>query len=220
MTKNPYEVLGIREGADMDEIKRAYRKMAKAYHPDLHPNDPTANAKMQQINEAYDMLCNPDKYRAQQQPRPDYDTYRQADYDGYARQGRQYGPGGWQYTYYSAGNADAYRAWQQAWRQAEAEQPRRRARLQSPAGRGALHRGHHGVQAGHVPPPRHAVRLFAMSTAAVPPPTSYRSTFRTRRSAGTKTPWQSSGACWRRWPGIHSSRAPRCTNAPAPWTGA
>lgn len=119
MTQNPYEVLGIREGADMDEIKRAYRKKAKEFHPDLHPEDPHANEKMQQINAAYDMLCNPDKYRAQQQPQPD--PYAGRAYDGYARQGGQYDRGGWQYTYYTA-DEDVFRAWQQAWEQAEAQQ--------------------------------------------------------------------------------------------------
>lgn len=117
MTMNPYEVLGIREGADMDEIKRAYRKKAKEYHPDLHPEDPNANEKMQRVNEAYEMLCNPDKYRARQQPDPG----ARPDYDGYARREQRYDRGGWQYTYYTA-DEDAFRAWQQAWAQAEAQQ--------------------------------------------------------------------------------------------------
>lgn len=115
MLNNPYEVLGVREGADMDEIKKAYRKLAKQYHPDLHPDDPKANEKMQQVNEAYDMLCNPDKYRSQRQARPNpnpYAGYGQRAYDDYARQGRQYNPGGWQYTYYTD-DSDAWREWQQ-----------------------------------------------------------------------------------------------------------
>ena len=70
MTADPYKVLGISPGASQDEIKKAYRQMAKKYHPDLHPDDPNANKRMAEINEAYDMLMNPEKYeakRAQQQ---------------------------------------------------------------------------------------------------------------------------------------------------------
>ena len=63
MAINPYEVLGINQGATKDEIKSAYRKMAKKYHPDLHPDDPKAAEKMNEVNQAYDMLMNPEKYR-------------------------------------------------------------------------------------------------------------------------------------------------------------
>ena len=67
MIKDPYQVLGISPGAAPEEIKRAYRQKAKEYHPDLHPNDPIAAQKMNEINEAYDMLQNPEKYRAKQE---------------------------------------------------------------------------------------------------------------------------------------------------------
>ena len=56
---NPYEVLGIKEGASQDEIKRAYRELAKKYHPDQYGNNPLRNLaeeKMREINEAYDYL--------------------------------------------------------------------------------------------------------------------------------------------------------------------
>ncbi|MBP5151782.1 MAG: J domain-containing protein [Lachnospiraceae bacterium] len=62
MIRDPYAVLGITKGASADEIKSAYRKMAKKYHPDLHPDDPQAATKMNEINEAYDMLTHPEKY--------------------------------------------------------------------------------------------------------------------------------------------------------------
>lgn len=84
MVENPYKVLGISEGATAEEIKKAYRQKAKAYHPDLHPDDPKAAAKMNEVNEAYDMLQNPEKYRAQRQ--------QQA-------QNRQNAYGGWQNGY-------------------------------------------------------------------------------------------------------------------------
>jgi molecular chaperone DnaJ len=59
MKKNPYKVLGIKEGASYDEIKRAYRELAKKYHPDRYQNNPLADLaeeKMREINEAYDAL--------------------------------------------------------------------------------------------------------------------------------------------------------------------
>lgn len=56
-----YEVLGISKGASADEIKKAYRKEAKKYHPDLHPGDKAAEAKFKEINEAYEVLSDSDK---------------------------------------------------------------------------------------------------------------------------------------------------------------
>lgn len=56
-----YEVLGLQKGASDEEIKKAYRKLAKMYHPDLHPDDPEAEAKFKEINEANQVLSDPDK---------------------------------------------------------------------------------------------------------------------------------------------------------------
>ena len=56
-----YEVLGVSKGASDDEIKKAYRKTAKKYHPDLHPDDPEAEAKFKECNEAYEVLSDPQK---------------------------------------------------------------------------------------------------------------------------------------------------------------
>ena len=56
-----YEVLGIAKGASEDEIKKAYRKMAKKYHPDLHPGDKASETSFKEVNEAYEILSNPEK---------------------------------------------------------------------------------------------------------------------------------------------------------------
>ena len=56
-----YEVLGVGKSASDDEIKKAYRKAAKASHPDLHPDDKEAEARFKEINEAYEVLSDPQK---------------------------------------------------------------------------------------------------------------------------------------------------------------
>lgn len=56
-----YEVLGIQKGASDDEIKKAFRKMAKKYHPDLHPGDAEAEKSFKEVNEAYGVLSDPEK---------------------------------------------------------------------------------------------------------------------------------------------------------------
>ncbi len=56
-----YEVLGVQKGASEDDIKKAYRKTAKKYHPDLHPNDKEAEEKFKECNEAYEVLSDPQK---------------------------------------------------------------------------------------------------------------------------------------------------------------
>ena len=69
-----YEVLGVSNTATDDELKKAYRNLAKQYHPDLHPGDKEAEAKFKEINEAYEILSDADK-------RAKYDQYGFAAFD-------------------------------------------------------------------------------------------------------------------------------------------
>lgn len=58
VNRDPYEVLGVPYGATEDEVTKAYRKLAKKYHPDLNPGDKSAAEKMSEINAAYDQIKN------------------------------------------------------------------------------------------------------------------------------------------------------------------
>ena len=88
---DPYKVLGVSPNASDDEIKQAYRRLAKQYHPDRNPGDTTAAKKMQEINAAYEQIKNPEKanphagYGGYSDPygqgQADGDSYQQAAYN-------------------------------------------------------------------------------------------------------------------------------------------
>lgn len=85
-----YEVLGLKKGASEDEIKKAYRKLAKQYHPDLNPHDSAAESKFKAINEANEILSDPGK-------RQKYDQFGHAGIDP------SYGGGGGGFGGFSGG---------------------------------------------------------------------------------------------------------------------
>lgn len=98
-----YKVLGVSKNATSDEIKKAYRKLARKLHPDINPNDKEAHAKFQQLNEANEVLSNPekrkkyDKYGKDWENGEEYEKYKQQQ-----QQQRQYANGSQQQSYSGA----------------------------------------------------------------------------------------------------------------------
>jgi len=90
---DPYKVLGVGPDASDEDIKRAYRRLAKKYHPDLNPGDQEAARKMQEVNAAYEQIKNPEKFTGQQQGGYGSYGYGGGYYDpfgGYYRQQQSY----------------------------------------------------------------------------------------------------------------------------------
>lgn len=90
-----YEILGVDRNASQEEIKKAYRRLAKKYHPDLNPGDKEAEQKFKEINEAYEILSDPQK-RAQ------YDQFGHAAFEqGGSQQGGfgDFGEGGFDFDF-------------------------------------------------------------------------------------------------------------------------
>src|ERR1044071_1199357 len=79
MPRDLYEVLGIKRDANDDEIKRAYRSLAREHHPDRNPGDKQAEAKFKEVQEAYDVLS---------------DKNKRAQYDQFGFAGAHGGPNG------------------------------------------------------------------------------------------------------------------------------
>src|SRR5687768_1102606 len=73
-----YEVLGVSRSASEKEIRQAYRKLARQYHPDLNPNDKQAEAKFKEIGQAYEVLGEAEKRKAYDRWGHDFEKFEQA----------------------------------------------------------------------------------------------------------------------------------------------
>src|ERR1700741_3364212 len=102
-TKDYYAALGVKKGASTDEIRKAFRKLARKYHPDVNPGDKTAEEKFKTISEANEILSDPKKRKIYDQLGFYSDNIDPATADAYARGGGQpgaaQGPGGFSGTY-------------------------------------------------------------------------------------------------------------------------
>lgn len=132
--KDYYQILGVPRTANEKDIRAAYRKMARQYHPDLNPGDATAEDRFKEVNEAHEVLTDADKRKLYDKFGEDWQRYRDAGYTGdenfappgagrsgrsatfdpndfsrwYANQGGSgSGSGGGDYTFYGAEDADA-----------------------------------------------------------------------------------------------------------------
>lgn len=92
-----YKILGLNKGATEEEIKKAYRKLARKYHPDLNPNDKTSEQKFKELNEANEVLSNPENRKKYDQHGSDW---KHADEINKAKQQQQ------AYNSASAGDGD------------------------------------------------------------------------------------------------------------------
>ena len=96
MTEDPYKILGVSRDASDEEIKKAYRRLAKKYHPDLNPGDQEAARQMQRINAAYEQITNPQKAN----PTGGYDPFRGHRENGSSGDAERYQQAAWQYIRY------------------------------------------------------------------------------------------------------------------------
>ena len=83
--RDPYEVLGVSRGASDDEIKKAYRAKCKRWHPDLNPNDPTAEEHFKEVQAAYDAIT-----KGETGPQMGGNPYGSNQQQGYGQQGASY----------------------------------------------------------------------------------------------------------------------------------
>lgn len=100
--KDYYETLEVPKGADEKEIKRSYRRLARKYHPDVNPDNPESERKFKEINEAYEVLGDPEKRKKYDEFGHEWRRYQQTGAPGgfdWSNWSAQNGPGGTQYTY-------------------------------------------------------------------------------------------------------------------------
>ena len=100
--KDYYKILGVEKNATTEQIKKAYRKLARQYHPDVNPNDAASEQKFKEANEANEVLSDTEKRQKYDQMGADYQRYQQAG-GGRAPGGAGTGPGGFDWSQYAQG---------------------------------------------------------------------------------------------------------------------
>lgn len=125
MIPDPYQVLGVSHDASDEEIKRAYRRLAKKYHPDMNPGDVEAARKMNEINSAYEQIKNPQKAQEEFQRQQAQQQRGDGSDDPFGGYGNPFG----------GGYADPFSAWYEAQRRAQQQY----THAESPEMQAALH---------------------------------------------------------------------------------
>src|SRR5918995_3234609 len=103
--KDYYQTLGVTKASTDKEIKQAFRKLARKFHPDVNPGDKSAEGRFKEINEAYEVLGDPDKRRKYDELGANWRMYEQAQQQGQG--GNPFGGGAW--TVNMGGGSGGYR---------------------------------------------------------------------------------------------------------------
>ncbi len=106
--KDYYKILGVEKNATQKDIKKAYRKLAAQYHPDKNPGDKGAEEKFKEINEAHEVLSDPEKRKKYEQLGADWEMYQQTGYDPTQQRGRTGTSGSGGRTYYFEGDPSEF----------------------------------------------------------------------------------------------------------------
>jgi len=106
--KDYYKILGVARGASTDEIKKAFRKLARKYHPDVNPGDKKAEEKFKEINEAYEVLSDPDKRQKYDTLGPNWQEQFGPSFSGARRTYQYNGSRGVHYDFDSMGGQSGF----------------------------------------------------------------------------------------------------------------